>query len=184
MPTHFYIPNQSLSSPNSHPLASSSASSDRTAKPLWTPKSRDTQINDQSLANPIDACYLRTWTLRLMFPAHHTSCRALSAALCHTSNYRYQSCRCIVGPVELVICSRAFGDGCSRLEGEVEDKEGFCEACGNKRIIFELALEEIRNEWRIHDPLSSYQQVKFELLFGRSNCFDGSPSHEKVRSGS
>lgn len=52
-----------------------------------------------------------------------------------------------------------------KLEGEVEDKEGFCEACGNKRIIFELALDGIRNEWRIHDSLSSYQQVKFELLF-------------------
>lgn len=84
----------------------------------------------------------------------------------------------------MAICSRALGDGCSRLKGEVEDKEGFCEACGNNRIIFELALEEIRNEWLIHDPLPSYRQVKFELLFGRSNSFDGSPSYEQVRSGS
>lgn len=83
-----------------------------------------------------------------------------------------------------MICSNALGDGCSRLEDEVEDKEGFCEACGNNRIIFELTMEEKRSDLLIRGPLPRYQQVDLDLLLGNSSTFDDPPTDEKVRSGS
>lgn len=77
-----------------------------------------------------------------------------------------------------------FGHNESGMEDEVEDKERLCEACGNSRVLFELAMDEERPEWLVRGPLQSYQQMELEFLLGRWSSFDDPLIYEKVRSGS
>ena len=81
-----------------------------------------------------------------------------------------------------MICSKLLGDASPRLEGEVEDKDGFCKACGNIRIKFELAIKGklVTDSWSIAEPTRGGVRIAFWMF----DFLGDPPSHEETRNGS